>query len=126
MFASSREAFSVAQSLGRKAFQQTLAHLAEQFRHPLRSVRDEAVDAAMKLRSALAVPDFLDAVVKLLRDENADTRATAAAAVEAMGRAAATSGIRDALDALREDAESYVRYKAEQAIRAIDPDAQIG
>jgi HEAT repeat protein len=125
-FSSCPEAFTAAEALGRRAFRQTIACFAELFRHPTRRVRDDAVRGAMSLGSALAVPDFLDEVVRLLHDMNADTRATAAAAVEAMGAAAATPAIRDALDALLEDAESYVRYKVEQAIRAIDPDADIG
>jgi HEAT repeat protein len=122
-FHSSPEAFTIAQSLGRGALRQTLAHFAGLFRHPVRRVRNEAVHAAMNLRSALAVPDFLDEVVKLLRDEKADTRASAAAAVEVMGPAASTPTIREALHALSDDPDSYVRYKVEQALGAIDSDA---
>jgi HEAT repeat protein len=125
MFISMPEAFALAQALGRKAFRQSLAHFADLFRHPVRRVRDEAVRAAMSLRGALAVPDFLDEVVKLLHDVNPDTRATTVAAVEAIGPPAATPAIRDALEGLRQDANSYVRYKVEQTIRAIDPDAKL-
>jgi HEAT repeat protein len=125
MFCTCPEAFTGAEALGRKGFRRTLAHFAGLFRDPVRRVRDQAVRAAMTLRGTLAIPDFLDEVVQLLRDENADTRATVAGAVEAIGPPASTPAIREALDELREDAESYVRYKAKQAIRAIAPDADV-